>query len=133
MSFKIGENKYPQLAKVWEVEDKGTYAVVSLGTSRKDKKSDSYKNSNWKFVRFVGNAYEGIMELPLKSTIVIKSGTIDIEEYTDKDGNRAWPKQPKITVFAWEMPEPRDGESGGGSMDTPPVVEDDSSDSEFPF
>jgi hypothetical protein len=127
--WNIGENKYPQYAVVWEIDDKGTYAVVKLGTSRKDKKTDTYLNSNWSFVRFVGNAYKDIGELKEKDRIVIKSGGISQEPYLDKDGVKKWPKNPGIVVFAWEFPQPSDGSpKRGTNMDTPPVVED-----ELPF
>jgi hypothetical protein len=127
MSWQIGENKYPQLAVVWEVEDHDTYAIVKLGTSRKDKKTNEYANSNWSFVRFVGEAYKGITEVPEKTRIVIKSGRISQEPYM-KDGVRTWPKSPQITVFAWAEVE----QSGQPSkQDEPPVVEESSD--ELPF
>jgi hypothetical protein len=123
MALQIGENKYPQICTLWEVEDHDTYAVAKLGTSHKDKKTGDYLNSNWSFVRFVGKAYEGIMDVPLKSRIVIKSGWITQEPYM-KDGVKTWPKNPQITVFAWEYPEGTDNSS---KMDQPPIVEDDDS------
>jgi hypothetical protein len=129
VTWQIGENKFPQFAFVWEKEDHDTYAIVKLGTSRKDKKTGDYVNSNWSFVRFVGNAYEGIMDVPDKTRIVIKSGRISSEPYQDKDGNRAFPKNPQIVVFAWDYPEDK---SESRNMDKPPVVEDSYSD-ELPF
>jgi len=123
MSLQIGESKYPQQATVWEAVDHDNYAIVKLGTSRKDKKTGEYANSNWSFVRFVGSAYEGIMQVPLKSRIIIKSGMISQEPYM-KDGVKTWPKNPQIVVFAWEFPEGADNSS---KMDEPPVVEDDDS------
>ena len=125
MSWQIGENKYPQQCVVWEKEDRDTYAIVKLGTSRKDKKSGEYANSNWSFVKFVGRAYEGIMDVPDKGRIVIKSGTISQEPYM-KDNVKTWPKSPQIVVFAWEYPEDRASES---EHNAPPIVEEDS----FPF
>jgi hypothetical protein len=124
--WNIGENKYPQYAFVWEIEDKGSYALVKLGTSRKDKKADAYINSNWSFVRFVGNAYKDIDQLKEKDRIVIKAGGISQEPYFDKEGEKKWPKSAQIVVFAWEFPESSDGSpKRGANMDTPPVVEDD--------
>ena len=91
MAWNIGENKYPQYATVWEKEDKGNYAVVKLGTSHKDKKTSTYLNSNWSFVKFVGNAYQGIMDVPDKARIIIKAGWITQEPYM-KDNVKTWPK-----------------------------------------
>lgn len=124
--LRIGESRYEQLATIWEVEDKGNYALVKMSTSRKDKESGDYINSNWSFVRFVGNAYEGITEVAPKTRIVIKQGAISLEPYM-KDGEKAWPKNPQIVVFAWDYPEGRDIDK---AMDTPPEVADDD---EIPF
>jgi single-stranded DNA-binding protein len=109
MSWYIGEHRFDQRATFWKiVEDKETYAIVSLGTSKEDKKESEkagkkvYHNSNWSFCRFVGNAYEGLKELKEKDQIVIVSGLIDRNPYFDKDGVKQWPKNEKITIFAWK-------------------------------
>jgi hypothetical protein len=40
MSWYIGEHKFPQRATFWKiVEDKGTWATVSLGTSKENKEA----------------------------------------------------------------------------------------------
>jgi hypothetical protein len=126
MSWQIGESKYPQQAVIWSKEDKGSYAIVKLGTSHKDKKTGKYLNSNWSFVRFVANAYDGIMDVPDKTRIIIKSGWITQEPYM-KDGVQTWPKSPQITVFAWAKLDDADRPS---KEDEPPVVEDSN---DFPF
>jgi hypothetical protein len=100
----IGESKYPQLATVWEVESKGSYALVKLGTSRKDAKTKEYVNSNWSFVRFVGSAAEHIGDVEKGKRIVIVSGGISLEPYM-KDNVKTWPKSPQIVVFAWDYPD----------------------------
>lgn len=126
MSWNIGEHRYPQIATFWEVkESKNSYAVVSLSTSSKDKEK-VWHNSNWGFCRFVGKAVEGLDDLKEKDRIVIKSGKIAKDVYTDKDGNKAYPKNEQITIFAWEKYVPEDREDG--DMDTPPEVEE-----ELPF
>lgn len=128
--INFGKAKYAQLATVWEVEDKGTYAVVSMSTSRKDKKTDEYVNTNWKFVRFVGTAYnEELLALERQTRIVLESGGISCEPYTDKDGNKAWPKQPQVVVFAWGYPE-NDGKTNKKGGDEAPEVEETD---ELPF
>ena len=129
MAWNIGESRYPQVVTFWKIfKDHDTYAEVSVSTSRRDKEK-VWHNSNWSFVRFVGNAYKGLSELEEKDRIVIKSGTIEREPWTDKDGNKQYPKSEKITVFAWEKYVPEDRESGGG-LDTPPKVDDTE---DFPF
>jgi hypothetical protein len=131
MSWNIGEHRYPQLATFWSLEDKGTYAVVKLGTSSKDKEGN-WHNSTWSFVRFVGKAYNNnLLNLEEKDRIEILSGKIDREPYTDKDGNRAWAKNEKITVFAWKKYVPEDRVSESESNETPVVEEED--DGKLPF
>jgi hypothetical protein len=113
-------------ATIWDVEDKGNYSIVSLSTSRKDKQSGEYINSNWKFVRFVGDAHKKASELNKKDRIRINGG-VSWESY-EKEGERAWAKVPSIVVFNWGRPE--DKPAGGSKMDEPPVVEDND---EMPF
>ncbi|HUU87981.1 MAG TPA: hypothetical protein VMX17_09520 [Candidatus Glassbacteria bacterium] len=119
-------------ATIWEIEDKDTYALVKFGTSRKDKRDDSYKNSSWSYTRWVGDAYRKISELGLeeKSRVIVKGG-ISWEPYVDSTGERRWSKTPQITIFNVELAEAYDG-GGGGRMDTPPQVQDDGDD-EIPF
>jgi hypothetical protein len=93
-----------QKCTFWKAEDKGTYALVSLSTSRKDKKSDEWKNSNWSFVRFVSKAYEKIDKLDEKDRIVIQAG-MSREKYKDKEGKEVWPSQPQMVVFNWDFVE----------------------------
>lgn len=101
MSWRLGK----QYAKVWEVEDKGTYAIVKLGTSRSNKEKTETFYSNWSFIRFVGDAYEGICDVEKGQSIYIKRGDVKLEKYKDKDGNDAWPKNPQFTVYSWCFPD----------------------------
>jgi hypothetical protein len=117
-----------QYAMIWKTEDKGNYHLVSMSTSRKDKKSGNYKSSNWAFVRFVGDAHDKVATLPEKTRILIKAGGISKESY-EQDGETKWPSNPNIVVFNFELPEKN---SDTGKLDTPPVVEEDS-DEELPF
>jgi hypothetical protein len=142
-------------AVVWEWEDKGKYALVKMGTSRKDKASGEYKNSNWSYVRFVGDAYKDIegQDLQKKDRIIIRGGSFSREEYENTDGKRAWPKNAQITVFKWEYPTDADypakkdddkktekkeskpkpsAPKRQPKMDEPPAMEDVDPD-EFPF
>ena len=116
-----------QFATVWEVEDKGNYSLVKMSTSRKDKDSGEYKNSNWSFVRFVGDAHKKANELSKKDRIVIKGGGISSEPYI-KDGEKMYPKNPQIVIFNWDFP--TDVPTMHNDMDAPPIV---SADVENPF
>lgn len=107
--WRIGQSEYPQLATVWNVEDKGNYSVVKLSTARKNKDSGEYINSSWSFVRFLGRAHEKVNELSERDRIVILAGSISLEPYIDKEGNKAWPKNPQILVFDWEFSERKTG------------------------
>jgi len=112
-----------QRVSVWSVEDKGSYSVVSISSSRKDKRDDTWKNSNWSFVKFVGAAHEKAKELKEKDRIELHGATISREEYKDSNGERAWPKTPQITVFNWEFYSPDD--TGAKNLDSAPSVEPD--------
>jgi len=133
MSWNIGEHRYPQVATFWKiVEDKESYAVVRLSTSRRDKEKN-WHNSSWSFCRFVGNAYNNLESLREKDKIEIVSGTISREPYVDQNGEKTYPKNEQITVFAWKLYVP---ENNNSSMDNPPVVEDEAEseeDEENPF
>jgi hypothetical protein len=125
MSWNIGESSYPQIATFWKViEQKENVAIVSLGTSSKDKEK-KWHNSNWSYCRFVGTALRGLEELNEKDRIVIKKGKIDRDSWIDPEDpekkKRLYPKNEKITIFAWEryVPESNNNE------DMPPVVEED--------
>jgi len=114
--------------KVWEVDEHENYSVVSGSTSRKDKQTDEYVSSNWKFIRFVGDAHQDIKngELKEKDRIKVIAAIISHEPYI-KDGERVWPKYPQITVFKWEHPE-----SDDRRYEQAPVVTDDEPD-DIPF
>jgi len=120
MAWNISEQKYPQLATFWNIqEEKDNYSVVSLGTSSKDKEKN-WHNSSWGYCRFVGNANKGLDELKKGDRIVIVSGKIDRDSW-EKDGVKQYPKNEKITIFSWEKYVPEDRED---PRDTPPIVEE---------
>lgn len=127
MSLNVGKTEYEQYAYVKKVEDKGSYALVQLSTSRKDKKLNKSVYSNWSYVRFVGNAYKDIVDVEPGTAIVVKAMSIENTPY-EKDGQTIWPKSPQFTVFAWELSERNNNQS----EDAPPVVEEDEED-EIPF
>jgi len=121
MAWNIGEQKYPQLATFWKIqEEQEKFSVVSLGTSSKDKEKN-WHNSSWSWCRFVGNANKDLHELKEGDKIVIVSGKIDRDSWVDKDGTKQYPKNEKITIFAWKKYEPSEKED---ARDVPPVVEE---------
>jgi single-stranded DNA-binding protein len=127
MSWGIGEPRYPQIATFWKiVEQKENYATVSLSTSSKDKEKN-WHNSNWSYCKFVGTALRGLEELNEKDKIVVKQGKIDRDPWVDKDGKKQYPKNEKITIFAWERYAPGQNDNN----DMPPVVEE--GDEDIPF
>lgn len=75
--------------KVWEVEDKGNYHIVSLSTSKKNKETDKYETdfSN-KFVRFIGTAHK--LAADLKKGDVIKLGSCEVTNKYDKEKNTTY-------------------------------------------
>lgn len=99
-----------QRVTVWKVEDKGKYSEVKFSSARKDKTSGEYKNSTWSFVRFVGEAHKKASTLKEKDRIELKGAGFSIEEYTDKEGNRAWPKNPSLVVFNFEKYVPEESQ-----------------------
>lgn len=118
-----------QFCTIWEVEDKGNYSLVRMSTSRKDKESGEYKNSNWSFVRFVGDAHKKASELKEKDRICIKGGGISSEPY-NRDGVKTYPKNPQIVIFNWDWPE-ENAQNHTRDMDAPPMVSAPDEDNPF--
>lgn len=75
--------------KAWKVDDKGSYKLVDLGDSEKNK-DGTYKNFTWYRCLFVSNA--AALHINEKDTIEVLSGKITMEKYNDK-----W--NPKVVVF----------------------------------
>lgn len=85
----MGFRQDARFVKVWEVEDKGNYHIVSLSTSKKNKETDKYETdfSN-KFVRFIGTAHN--LAANLKVGDVIKLGSCEVTNKYDKDKNTTY-------------------------------------------
>ena len=130
--------------RIVSVTDKGNYAQIKGKTGRKDKDSETWYNSTWNFINFVGDGYRNISDLVerLDQTeqynngdskegvwIVLRSVGLENASWVDKDGKTCYPKNYRMTVFAWSFP---DDDSSGG-LDRPPVVADDVDDDEMPF
>lgn len=121
-----------QRVRVWDAQDKGKYGEVKFSSGRKDKRDDSYKNSNWSFVRFVFKAFDKFQELQSAIqdangkgvSIVLTSATMTLESY-EKGGETLYPKSPQITVFDFEFFVGDGEESKRPSKKEPVQVEDD--------
>lgn len=85
----MGFKQDAKFVKVWEVEDKGNYHIVSLSTSKKNKETDKYETdfSN-KFVRFIGTAHK--LAADLKAGDVIKLGSCEVTNKYDKEKNTTY-------------------------------------------
>lgn len=88
--------------KVWKIEDKGKYKEVEMSSSRKDKRTDEYVSSSWRYVRFVGNANEKAEKLERGDRITNVSFVMDREPY-EKDGEKVYPNSPRFVVFDFDM------------------------------
>lgn len=88
--------------KVWDVDKKDKECIVSLGTSRKDKRNDEYVNSNWSYVHFVGEAFEKACELERGDRITNVRLGLSWEPY-EKDGKKTYAKSPRMVVYSFEM------------------------------
>ncbi len=107
MSLRIANTRF---CKVWDVEvnDHG-YAKVNLGTSRKDKKTDEYVNTNWWGVAFVGEAKEFGANLTKGDVIEVVSGQLD----------NVYNKEKKVTYFNMVVFEAKMENQGDNSKPKP--------------
>ena len=80
----MGFRQDARFVKVWEVENKGNYHIVSLSTSKKNKDTNEYETdfSN-KFVRFIGTAHT--LAADLKKGDTIKLGSCEVTNKYDKE------------------------------------------------
>lgn len=106
-------------AKVWEIEDKGKYFQAKVSSSRKDKRDDTWINSNW-FARFVGKCTDQARALGKGDRIIITNGTV--ESVYDKEKQRVYTN---LTIFEFEQDTPQQPQE-------PEYTEVDNSD-ELPF
>lgn len=80
----MGFRQDARFVKVWEIEDKGNYHVVSLSTSKKNRDTDKYETDfNSKFVRFIGAAHTEAANL--KAGDSIKLGSCEVTNHYDKE------------------------------------------------
>lgn len=119
--------KITDRCKVWEINDKYGMAEVKFSTSRKVKENSSYDQTQVtngvakngyiadyrSFVRFVGHAYNQLKDVQIGDTITNLDADMSTEPYWDSNNNCvAYPKNEKITVFAFEKYNPENQEQG---------------------
>lgn len=125
---------------VWRGEYKDNYSEFSISSSRKDRKTDEYINSNFSYVRFVGKAFDKSKELKERDRITNITFGLTLEPYM-KDGEKVYPKGVRITIYDFEMAEPL--HSSGAKISGKPHSEpyaavdsydpDEDDDGELPF
>lgn len=97
------------------------YSTARVSSSRKDRDSDKYLYSDW-YVRFLGKAHEFVSgNVRDGDLVVLNKAIITKEAYTNKDGERVFPKNPTVLVF--ECSKFNSKNSGSSSVEVPP--EDD--------
>lgn len=125
------------VATIWQAEDKGKYGEANFTTFSK-KKDGTYDNSQFSFVRFVGNGFEGFQNIirQLENSkkgvkINIKNMEISRKQYLDDSGKKVYPKNYQFVVWDWDFLSDDDTpetKKKSKKMDTPPVVEQEEED-----
>jgi hypothetical protein len=103
---------------LWNIDKSDKYATVKCSSSRKDKMTDAYKNSNWSYVKFVGEAFQAVKSMKEKDRITNINFSISCEPY-EKNGETIYPKSPQIVVYSFEKAESGKTATGGKSATTP--------------
>lgn len=97
MAFQNGA-----FAKIWEFTDKGTYGIINLSTSRKNKDTGVYETDfQHKFVSAVGQAYEfvkGLGDIPKNGASVKIGNCATTNKYDGDKKTTYW----NCAVFALE-------------------------------
>lgn len=100
MTLFLADN---QRAKISKIEYKDNYTIVNLSTSRKTGEKE-YAYSDWGFVKFVKDAHKYAMDNVLKETdVVLLVKAFQSKEAYQKDGKKAYPKNPQIVVTQVEL------------------------------
>ena len=127
----MGFRQDARFVKVWEVENKGNYHIVSLSTSKKNKDTNEYETdfSN-KFVRFIGTAHT--LAADLKKGDTIKLGSCEVTNKYDKEKNTTYTN---YLVYSFE----KEGDNNSNNNQSAPKADNsfmdipDDADSELPF
>jgi len=104
--------------RIWDINDKETFAEATLKTGRKVKEKDEFdklrvdngiaKNGYvpdiHSFVRFVGHAYNKLKDVKEGDLLTNLTATFSKEAYWSTTENCAlYPKNEKVTVFDFEI------------------------------
>ena len=123
----MGFRQDARFAKVWEIENKGNYHVVSLSTSKKNKATGEYETDfSSKFVRFIGTAHNEASNLKVGDTI--KIGSCEVTNSYDKEKKTTYTN---YLVYSFEKEGENSGNNQSNSIDNfvPPTDDSD----ELPF
>jgi ribosomal protein S17 len=124
----MGFKQDQRFAKIWEIEDKGNYHVVSLSTSKKNKETDKYETDfSCKFVRLVGTAHKDAFNLKVGDSI--KIGSCEVTNKYDKEKATTYTN---YVIYSFEKEENNSSNNNNsnsdGFMDIPEGI-----DEELPF
>ncbi len=123
----MGFRQDARFAKVWEIENRGNYHVVSLSTSKKNKTTGEYETDfSSKFVRFIGTAHNEASNLKVGDTI--KIGSCEVTNSYDKEKKTTYTN---YLVYSFEKEGENSGNNQANSIDdfVPPTDDTD----ELPF
>ena len=125
----MGFRQDARFVKVWEVENKGNYHIVSLSTSKKNKDTNEYETdfSN-KFVRFIGTAHT--LAADLKKGDTIKLGSCEVTNKYDKEKNTTYTN---YLVYSFEKEGSNTNNQSTPKADNSFMDIPDDADSELPF
>ena len=127
----MGFRQDARFVKVWEVENKGNYHIVSLSTSKKNKDTNEYETDfSSKFVRFIDTAHT--LASDLKKGDTIKIGSCEVTNKYDKDKNTTYTN---YLVYSFE----KEGDNNNSNNQSTPKIDNslidipNNEDSELPF
>lgn len=126
----MGFRQDARFVKVWEVENKGNYHIVSLSTSKKNKDTNEYETDfSSKFVRFIGTAHT--LAANLKKGDTIKLGSCEVTNKYDKEKNTTYTN---YLVYSFE----KEGDNNSNNNQSAPKNDGfenipDGVDEELPF
>ena len=127
----MGFRQDARFVKVWEVENKGNYHIVSLSTSKKNKDTNEYETDfSSKFVRFIGTAHT--LASDLKKGDTIKLGSCEVTNKYDKEKNTTYTN---YLVYGFE----KEGDNNNSNNQSIPKIDNslidvpNDEDSELPF
>ena len=123
MALWLQENQRVVVKKFKEgksnLDIKDGYSVATLSSSRKKGKDETgYLYSDWGFVRFVGKAHEYVSaNVQDGNVLVLEKAMLTKEPYTNKDGERVYPKNDQLVVFSCRLY--KKSEESGSEVETP--------------